>query len=60
MEVFDVAERLQNPPPPVPCWIEPFILPKGSIMLFGGPSKAGKSFVALGIVTGKQIGRAHV
>lgn len=47
MEVFDVAERLQNPPPPVPCWIEPFILPKGSIMLFGGPSKAGKSFVAL-------------
>lgn len=28
----------------LPCWIDPFILPKRGILLFGGEAKASKSF----------------
>lgn len=33
--------------PPQPYWIEPFILPKRGMMLFGGEAKVGKSMVML-------------
>lgn len=52
IEIIKAAELIQNPPPNPDCWIEPQILPKSSIMLFGGPSKIGKSFIGL------EFGRA--
>jgi len=36
--------------PPDMFWLEPNILPKGGIMLFGGQAKIGKSFIALELI----------
>jgi RecA-family ATPase len=47
IEVVKAAELIENPPQTTACWIEPQVLPKSSILLFGGPSKVGKSYIGL-------------
>lgn len=42
-----MRDLLDNPPPPVPSWIEPKILPKNGTIVLGGESGIGKSFLAL-------------
>lgn len=47
-----LTELLSRPQITYPAWIEPVILPKGGVAIFGGHSKIGKSFIAL------EMGRA--
>ena len=42
-----VNDLILTPPVPQPMWVEPAILPKGGLLLFGGESKIGKSFLVL-------------
>lgn len=42
-----LTDLIRRPPIKYPSWIEPVILPKGGVFLFGGHSKIGKSFQAL-------------
>ena len=42
-----INDLILTPPVPQPMWVEPAILPKGGLLLFGGESKIGKSFLVL-------------
>lgn len=42
--------------PPQPYWIEPFVLPKRGMMLFGGEAKVGKSMVMLELCRALALG----
>ncbi len=42
--------------PPDPCWINPGLLPKGGLLLFGGQAATGKSFVMLELARALSTG----
>lgn len=42
-----LADLIRRPPIQYPSWIDPVILPKGGLFVFGGHSKIGKSMMAL-------------
>lgn len=54
-----VVDLLADGLPPVPCWIDPFCLPKRGIMLLAGEAKVAKSFflleIARALATGTQL-----
>ena len=47
MPVSDAKTLYEMDMPSQPCWIEPGVLIKGGMMLLGGYTKVGKSFMAL-------------
>lgn len=51
-----LVDLIESPPEPSPTWIEPAILPKGGVLLFGGESKIGKSFLCLEMVRALATG----
>jgi RecA-family ATPase len=48
--LFRLFDLLQNPPPPVPCWIGSYLLPRNCIAVFGGHSKVGKTFIVFSFI----------
>ena len=54
-----LVDLIRRPPVIYPAWIEPVILPKGGVFVFGGHSKIGKSFQALemtrALATGSEL-----
>ncbi len=42
-----LTDLINRPAVTYPSWIEPVVLPKGGLLVFGGHSKIGKSFQAL-------------
>lgn len=42
-----LTDLIRRPPVKYPAWVDPVILPKGGVFLFGGHSKIGKSFQAM-------------
>jgi len=49
MPICTAAEMFETPPIKHPAWIEPGVLVKGGMLLLGGYTKVGKSFMALEI-----------
>lgn len=47
VETWNIVDLMDRPDDPVPCWIEPAVLPKSGKLLFGGESKTGKSIIML-------------
>lgn len=43
VETWNIVDLLDRPDDPVPCWIEPAVLPKSGKLLFGGEAKTGKA-----------------
>ena len=46
-EPRSLVELMEEEPPDEPCWIDPYVLPKGGVFLLGGEGKVGKSLIAL-------------
>lgn len=51
-----VTDLILKPPQETPCWIDSAVLPKGGVLLFGGESKIGKSFLCLEMVRALATG----
>lgn len=56
IEPWSIVDLMERDLPKAPCWIEPAVLPKGGMMLFGGYAKAGKSFVMLELARALALG----
>lgn len=51
-----LIDLINRPPVTYPSWVEPVILPKGGLLVFGGHSKIGKSFQALELTRALSTG----
>jgi hypothetical protein len=56
IKLSDAQELISTPIPEGAFIIEPRILPKGGKMLFGAPTKTGKTFVAINLVKNLLLG----
>jgi hypothetical protein len=51
-----LTDLIREPETKYPAWIDPVVLPKGGILLFGGHSKIGKSFLGLEVARAISTG----
>jgi hypothetical protein len=51
-----VSDLLEEHIIPNPCWVDPFLLPKGGLWLLGGLAKIGKSFITLELARALSTG----
>lgn len=56
IEPWSIVDLMERELPKNPCWIEPAVLPKGGMMLFGGHAKIGKSFIMLELARALALG----